>query len=777
MRKADPVIPPFLETRDSIADVWGPRTPYRETWPERIDERLLEQPDKWVQSACVLCSNGCAMDVGVKDGRIVGVRGRPGDRVNRGRLGPKGLHGWIANQSPDRLKRPLIRRFGKLQESSWDEAMQLIVSQSQKLKDTYGPGAIGFYSTGQLFLEEYYTLAVIARAGIRTPHVDGNTRLCTSTAAMALIESFGTDGDPGSYEDFDVTDAILHVGHNIAFTQTVLWSRILDRLNGANRPKLIVIDPRKTATAKEADVYLAPSVGTNVALLNGISKQLIDRSWLDHAFIEQHTVGFQDLERTVAKYTAEKVERITGVPKRNLEHAAELIGTTPTLVSTVLQGVYQSMQATAAAIQVNNLHLIRGLIGKPGSTVFQMNGQPTAQNTRECGANGELVAFRNWQNPEHVKEIAQIWNVDPGKLPDYAPPTHAMQMFRYAEEGSLRMIWIIGTNPAVSLPELARIRHILSQRSLFVVAQDAFLTETAELADVVLPAAIWGEKTGCFTNADRTVHISHRAIDPPGAARSDLEIFIDYANRMDFRDKDGNALLKWRDAEGAFEAFKQATRGRPCDYTGLTYEKLSSGSGIQWPCNAENPNGTARLYTDGVFNTSARYCELYGHDLMTGGAHTPEKYRANDPAGRAVIKAADYLAPTEAPDAEYPFMLTTGRVVYHWHTRTKTGRSPELNAAAPDVFLEISAKDAGAMGIRQGDRIEITSRRGRVRATAKFADIADSHVFLPFHYGYWDDGKADHSRAANELTITGWDPISKQPHFKFAAVRIEKIES
>jgi ferredoxin-nitrate reductase len=776
MRKLDTGTRPIHETRDSIADVWGPRSPYQQEWPERIDERLLEQPEKWVQSACVLCSNGCAMDVAVKGGRIVGVRGRAVDRINRGRLGPKGLHGWIANQSADRLQKPLIRRWGKLKEATWDEAMDLIVSQSRKLKQSYGPGAIGFYNSGQLFLEEYYTLAVIARGGIRTPHIDGNTRLCTATAALALIESFGTDGDPGSYEDFDVTDAIFHVGHNIAFTQTVLWSRILDRLHSANRPKLIVMDPRKTETAKHADVHLASRVGTNVALLNGLLKQMIDHDWVDQTFVRQHTIGFEDLQRTVAKYSAERVARITGVSVSQIEQAAEIVGTRPTLVSTVLQGVYQSMQATAAAVQVNNIHLIRGMIGKPGSTVFQMNGQPTAQNTRECGANGELVAFRNWQNGEHVEEIAKIWNLDPHELPDYIPPTHAMQIFRYAEEGSLRMLWIIGTNPAVSLPELSRIRQILSQHSLFVVAQDGFLSETAELADVVLPAALWGEKTGCFTNADRTVHISHRAIDPPGQARSDLDILLDYARRMDFRDKDGNALVKWNDPETAFEAFKETTRGRPCDYTGLTYEKLSSGSGIQWPCNEAHAEGTSRLYTDGVFNTDPEQCELYGHDLTTGTARTPQEYRANNPAGRAIIKAADYFPPTETPDAHYPFMLTTGRLVYHWHTRTKTGRSPELNAAAPNVFVEIARADAESHGIREGDTVQISSRRGRVRARARFAEIAPGHVFIPFHFGYWDQSTRDHTRAANELTITGWDPISKQPHFKFAAVQLEKIE-
>jgi ferredoxin-nitrate reductase len=770
---------------DRISDVWGPRTPHgKDEWPERVDQRILDTPDHWVQSACVLCSNGCALDIGVKDGKIVGVRGRAVDRVNKGRLGPKGLHGWESSNSLDRLTTPLIRRDGTLQPASWDEAMGLIVQRTKDIKAQYTGGAIGFYNTGQLFLEEYYTLAIMGDCGVGTPHMDGNTRLCTATAANALIESFGTDGDPGSYRDFDVTDAIFHVGHNISFSQTVLWSRILDRRRGPNPPRLIVVDPRATPTAKEADIHLAPRLGTNVALLNGLLNLIIQADNVDQQFIDTRTVGYDKLVETVAKYTPDVVEQITGIPSAQLLQAAEILGTTPTLVSTVLQGVYQSNQATAAAVQVNNLHIIRGMIGKPGATLFQMNGQPTAQNTRECGANGEMVAFRNWNNEQHIKDLARIWNVEPEQIPHATPPTHAMQIFRYAEAGSIRMLWIICTNPAVSLPELRRIRAILDKNDLFVVVQDAFLTETAQLADVVLPAAIWGEKTGCFTNADRTVHISHKAVEPPGEARADLDIFLDYARRMEFKDKDGQPLIKWTDAEGAFEAFKEVTRGQVCDYTGMTYAKLTGGSGIQWPCNDQYPDGKERLYTDGVFSTSADRCETYGHDLETGAAITPEEFRAHDPGGKAVIKAAEYTPPKEEPDAAYPFWLTTGRDVYHFHTRTKTGRAPALRAAAPDAYIQISAQDAEKLGIAQGDMLEVESRRGKVQAPARIGDILPGHIFVPFHYGYWDQKATDqdgrradgqHNRAANELTITAWDPVSKQPHFKYASVRLRKM--
>lgn len=762
------------QTRDSIIDIWGDRTPYFGEWSVRVDERTLEEPDQWVQSACLLCSNGCGMDIGVKDGKIVGVRGRAVDAVNQGRLGPKGLHGWIANNSIDRLTKPLIRRHGQLEEASWDEAMNLIVQRSKEIREKYTSGAIGFYTSGQLFIEEYYTRGVIGKAGLGTPHMDGNTRLCTATAGAALKESFGSDGQPGSYTDLDTTEAILHVGHNMASQQTVLWMRILDRLAGPNPPKIVVIDPRKTFTAKEADVHLAPKVGTNIPVMNGLLNLLIEADQIDYSYINAHTVGFKTLKQTVSKWTPERVEQVAKVPADQLRAAAEILGTTKTLVSTVLQGVYQSMQATAAACQVNNLHLLRGLIGRSGCGLLQMNGQPTAQNTRECGADGDIPAFRNWDNPEHIEELARLWNVDVNVIPHWSPPTHAMQIFRYAEQGSIKMLWISATNPAVSLPELKRVRRILQKDDLFVVVQDAFLTETAKLADVVLPAAIWGEKTGTHTNVDRTVHISHKAVDPPGEARSDLDIFLDYARRMNFRDRDGALLIKWNSPEEAFEAWIECTRGKICDYTGFSYAKLTGGSGIQWPCNEQHPNGTPHLYSESVFNTSYERCETYGHDLDTGAATTPEEYRANDPKGKAFLKAADYMPPHEEPDADYPIWLTTGRVVYHFHTRTKTGRSPELNQAAPDAFVQISTEDADKYGIIDGDLIEVESRRGKVVEPAKIGGIEPGLVFIPFHYGYWDN--PNRSRAANELTITEWDAVSKQPHFKYAAVRIRKVE-
>jgi anaerobic selenocysteine-containing dehydrogenase len=514
--------------------------------------------------------------------------------------------------------------------------------------------------------------------------------------------------------------------------------------------------------------------------MNALLHELIDGELVDRDYVERYTVGFQELADQVRDCTPEWAATVCDVPAEDIRRGAQLLGSAERLLCTVLQGFYQSHQATAAAVQVNNVVLLRGMLGRPGCGVLQMNGQPTAENTRECGANGDLPGFRNWENDQHIAQLAEIWNVEPSQIPHYAPPTHVMQMLRYAEEGSLSFLWITGTNPAVSLPELSRVRSVLGKPELFVVAQDIFQTETTMLADVVLPAATWGEKTGTFTNADRTVHISDKAVDPPGEARADLEIFLDFARRMDLRDKDGASLVSWTDAESAFDAWKRCSAGRPCDYTGLSYERLRGPSGIQWPCTSDRPDGTERLYADGEFRATAEDCESYGRDLVTGASMEETEYRALNPDGKAMIKAAEYLPPHEIPSEEYPFQLVTGRTIYHFHTRTKTARAPQLQTAAPHVWAELCQADADDLGVTEGQAVEISSPRGVIRAPVRLTDVRRGTVFVPFHYGYWDSsGDAPRpgqpGSAANELTITDWDPVSKQPLFKTSAARVQAV--
>ncbi|KAL4964214.1 molybdopterin oxidoreductase family protein [Aspergillus stella-maris] len=767
-------MPEVRESRDSIKNIWGDRTPYKHQWPTRCDEHLVDTPDKWVQSACVLCSNGCGMDIGVKDGKVVGVRGRAADRVNKGRLGPKGLNGWVSINHPDRLKHPLVRRNGKLENATWDEAMSLIVDRAKDIQRRLTNHGIGFYTSGQLLLEEYYVLAMVGKAGLNTLHMDGNTRLCTATAAASMRENFGSDGQPGSYADIDYTDCLFLVGHNMAATQTVLWARVLDRLEGPNPPKLIVVDPRLSDTAKKATIHLSPKLGTNVALLNGLQHLIIENGWVNEHYVSEFVCGFDELKETVKKYTPDYVSKITGVPIPQLHSTAKALALSGSLLSTALQGVYQSNQATAAACQINNINLILGHIGKPGSGILQMNGQPTAQNNRETGCDGEYPGFRNHQNKAHMAEIAKIWNIEPEKVPHWNEPTHIQNMLKYIERGSIEMFWVSGTNPLVSLPNLLRVRELLTKPDFFLVVQDIFLTETAAVADVVLPAAQWGEKTGCFTNVDRTMHLTHKAVDPPGEAKSDLDIFLDFARRMDFRNKDGDPLIPFNTPEEVFCEWKKMSYDRPLDCSNLTYSKLSGGSGVQWPCTKKYPYGKERLFNDGKFFTDIDYCESFGHDLETGAPLTKDQYAAMNPAGRAILKSCHYKKSWEMPDDDYPFYLSTGRNVFHFHTRTKTGRSKRLQGADPEPFIILCEKDAQELGVSAGEVVLVKSRRGQVELPVKIEGINQGHVFIPFHFGYFDskDGRA---RAANELTIEQWDPVSKQPTFKSGSVRIEKI--
>lgn len=462
-------------------------------------------------------------------------------------------------------------------------------------------------------------------------------------------------------------------------------------------------------------------------------------------------VGLDRLRETVKLSTPALTEQITGVASPLIEQAAKIIGESDSLLSTCLQGVYQSNQATASACAVNNINLLMGHIGKPGSGIFQMNGQPTAQNNRESGCDGEFPGFRNFSNPNHMQELADIWNIEYRKLPHWNQPTHIENMLNYIASGTMEMFWISGTNPMVSLPNLNRVRKLLSKPELFVVAQDIFPNETTAIADVVLPAAAWGEKTGCFTNVDRTVHLSHKAVEPPGEARSDLDIFVDFSNRMKFMDKEGKPLIPWNTPEGGFAAFKKLTRGRPCDYSSLTYEKLKGGSGIQWPCTEDYPNGKERLFDDGIFFTDIEYCESYGHDLETGAPISKEGYKQLNPNGRAILKSCHYIPSAEMPSKDYPIALSTGRNKYHFHTRSKTGRVRALQDAAPEAHVRISVKDAREVGVKDGDQVTVRSVRGEVQLQADVGDIADGQAFIPFHYGYFDS-KDNRSRAANELT-------------------------
>jgi anaerobic selenocysteine-containing dehydrogenase len=715
-----------------------------------------------------LCSNGCGLDIAVKDGKIVGVRGNAGHPVNFGHLGPKGEHAWVANHTQRRGTTPMIRRrkSDPLKPVSWAEAMDFFV---ERFHDAWRQGHqnLACYNSGQLTIEEFYTLGKFWRGGLRSANIDGNTRLCTATSATGLMANFGTDGPPASYVDVDRADLLCLYGHNVAEVQTVLWERMLAAKKDRGT-RVIVFDPRKTPTVSQgADLHVALRGGTNVALMNGIIHLLITRGRLNRDFIAQHTVGFDGLEAVVREYTPEHVADICDIPLEKLEIAAEWIGTTPRMVSTVLQGFYQSVEATASSSLVNTVHLLTGAIGKPGAGPLLMAGQPSAMCNRETGAGGSYPAYRNPANEKHMRELCGLWNLDYGTFHPEVPKD-ILTMMEQAERGEIEFMWVIGTNPLVSLPDQNRTERTLKR--LFLVVQDPFIdTETVELADIYFPAAMWGEKKGCVTNADRSVNLLLKAVEPPGEARSDLDIIVEASRRLGFKDQDGAPLLPFDDPEDAFNEWREVSKGRPCDYSGMTYDLILEMGSVRWPCNDQHPRGCERLYQDLKFGTGVDECETWGVDFLTGKTTTRAEYERNDPKGKAFLRPVHWRRHPNPTSNRFPFLLITGRMVYHFHTRTKTARSTVLNSRAPQPYVEIHPDDAARLEITTGDRAEITSPNGRWEGVAMVVDtVRRGEVFVPFHYGHG-------MQAANQHTWYARDAVSQQPHFKSSPVALRRL--
>lgn len=709
-------------------------------------------PDHWVYSTCGYCSVGCGLYIGVKDGKAVAVQGNPDYPVNEGHLCVKGLYEWKVIHHPQRATTPLIRKDGQMVPATWDEALGLLVTKIKENTTRLGPTSVGVYHTGQFLMEEYYVLGKLTKGVLGTPNVDSNTRLCMAAAVQGYTRSFGTDGPPGCYEDLDVAEVILIFGSNPAEMHPQLWRRILKNKE-QNGAKLIVVDPRLTLPARIADLHLDLKPGTNVPLLNGIAHVLLKEELIDRDFLEKHTTGFNALESVLSTYSPEHVSALTGVPAEKIIEAAHLFGRAASASTFFCQGVNQSMSATDAVTLINNLHLLTGKIGKPGSAPFSISGQSTAMSNREVGGSASLPGFRNLKNPLHRQAVADYWGIEAEKIPE---STHdIMKMMDMIRDGEMNVLWTMGTNPAVSLPDQGYVRKMLDK--VFLVVQDVYYPmETAMYADIFLPAAQWGEKTGAYTNSERRVNVGYKAVSPPGEAKADFDIFVEVGKRLG-----AGALFAWENTEAAFDEWKGLSVGRPNDMSGMTYRRMEQENGLQWPCPAQEHPGQARLYSQGVFNNRAEVAQAFGE--------------FNDPEGRAHLWAVHYQAPPEVPDGEYPFWLNTGRIIEHFHTRTKTKRVPELDILAGEGFVEINPQDAEMRGIREGDVVKVSSRRGNIRVKAKLKNtVKPGEVFVPFHFGDVDPDEAHLKQAANHLTLNWVDPICKQPIFKVSACKIER---
>jgi anaerobic selenocysteine-containing dehydrogenase len=690
-------------------------------------------PDQWVSTTCGYCSVGCGMFIGVKDGRAVSVRGNPDHAANFGTLCPKGLSEHYTLEAENRARYPLLRKNGEMAPVSWDEALTVMAEKFGAVRQKYGADAVGILSTGQLVTEEFYTLGKLAQLGLGTKNYDGNTTLCMASAVSGYKRSFGSDGPPGSYEDLAVADVIFLIGANIADNHPILCQWVEANPNKT----LIVADPRVTKTAMMADLFLPLKPRSDIALINGMIHLLIGNDLLDHKYIAEHTTGFEALKESVRRYTPEYVCEITGLTPEQLFKTAWIYGNAKAPFIGWTMGVNHSTKGTETVNAINNLALITGNIGKPGATPFSITGQCNAMGTREAGFASSPPGYRKFESAQDREDLAALWNIPVERMPTARGLAYP-DIIEAVLAKKIRALWVIATNPIVSYPNLDVLTQSLESLDFFVVQDGFYPTPTSALADLVLPAAIWGEKEGTYTNSERRVSKVNRAVNPPGEALSDFDIFLAVAKHIGCHEE---LFPGWQAPKDAFEEWKKVSAGRLCDYSGMDYEWIEKAGGIQWPFPAGSTEvKTTRLYEDGHFPTED---------------------------GKARLLPVEWAPFPEQPNSRFPFILNTGRTVEHWHTRTKTSQVPLLERMSPNAWLEMNPKDATALHLKPHDQVNVESERGTVRGIElRITEIiAPGQVFMPFHFAETN---------VNQVTQSAFDPISREPNYKQCAVRVTK---
>ncbi len=686
---------------------------------------------------CGFCSTGCALTVQLKDGQAVSLTPTPGYPVNRGMACPKGWEALTPLRAPDRATTPLLRNArGRLEPVGWDVALRTFTSRFQAIQAKHGKHSVAFLSTGQIVSEEMAFLGALAKHGMGMLHGDGNTRQCMATSVVAYKESFGFDAPPYTYRDLEESDVVVLVGSNLCIAHPILWERLA---RNPHHPAIVAIDPRKTETAMAASVHYALQPKSDLVLFTGLAALLIDKGWIDEAYVNAHTVGFQALRAHVREFSVERVCATTRLSAGQLHALAETIHHGKRVSFWWTMGVNQSHEGVRTAQALINLALITGNLGRPGTGANSITGQCNAMGSRLFSNTASLFGGRSFSNDQQRLDVARILDVPVDRIPQKNSLAYD-QIVESILAGKIRGLWIVATNPAHSWINQVDFHEILGRLD-FLVVQDMYAsTETAQRAHLVLPAAGWGEKEGTFINSERRIGVVKQVARAPGLALSDFRIFQLVAEAWGC----GEMFRRWRDPEAVFRILCELSEGQPCDFSGIRdYAMLERAGGIQWPLpkDAPPPASERRLFEDGRF-------------------HHP------DGKARLIFEKPRPLP--EATCARYPFTLLSGRgSSSQWHTQTRTGKSAVLARLHPrEIYLEINPGDARRLGIAPNEWVMVVSRRAEIRARAFLTHaVAPGQVFVPMHY-------AD----ANRLTFSAFDPHSRQPSYKACAVTLRRLD-
>jgi assimilatory nitrate reductase catalytic subunit len=689
-------------------------------------------PDRLVQTHCCFCGIQCGIQLKVKDEKVVGFEPWTEFPVNQGKLCPKGVKRYLQNNHPDRLLAPLLRTNTGFSEVSWESALSLVIDNIRRIQEAYSKDAFAILSGASMTNEKAYLMGKFARVALGTANIDYNGRLCMVSAGAGNKLAFGVDRAANPWSDIPLAQCIIVTGSNVGECFPILTDYLWRaRDNGA---KLIVIDPRMTPVARTADLFLPVRPGRDSALMNGILHVLVERGWIDQAFIDAHTTGFEQVRETVKAYPPQRTAEITGVPAASIVRAAELWTEAERSMLMHARGIEHHTKGVDNVLSCINLVLATGRIGRPGCGYGTITGQGNGQGGREHGQRcNQLPGGRDIDNPQHRHEIATFWGIEESVLPQKG--LTAVELFNAINDGEIKGLLSISFNPLVSLPNAALTRAALEKLE-FYASIEPFMSETARYADVILAGSLQEEDEGTITNGEGRVIRLRQSVKPPGNARVDWDIIVDLAQRLG-----KGVFFPYTTAEDIFQELCRASAGAPIDYSGINYPKIEQHKGVFWPCPAPDHPGTPRLFEGGVF------------------AH---------PDGKARFHAIEYRPPAEDVDADYPLFMTSGRVVSQYLSGTQTRRIGPLVDQYPLPQVEMHPQLAEKLGVKNGEFVHVESRRGELTLPALVVKtIRPDTIFIPYH---WPG-----EQSANRVTNRALDPISKIPEFKVCAVRVTKM--